>query len=87
MKGTYCIYTLLTLAGVANFFQSSEVLLKLRERLVDREQELSETKKKLSDVEAKLAITEKELVTAKSDCMPHFLLTVSCCFSRRKPSR
>ncbi|KAI5819085.1 HOOK protein-domain-containing protein, partial [Pyronema omphalodes] len=45
----------------------SEVMLKLRQTLVDAEKELSELKRKHSEVEAELLTVKRELVTAKSD--------------------
>ncbi|KAI5796751.1 HOOK protein-domain-containing protein, partial [Pyronema domesticum] len=50
-----------------NASEGSEVMLKLRQTLVDAEKELSELKRKHSEVEAELLTVKRELVTAKSD--------------------
>ncbi|KAF8245809.1 hypothetical protein K440DRAFT_603277 [Wilcoxina mikolae CBS 423.85] len=47
--------------------EGSEVMLKLRQNLVDAETELSEIKRQQSETAAELAITKRALVTAQSD--------------------
>lgn len=46
----------------------SDVMLRLRQSLVDAEKQLSEFKLRCSEAEAELSITKRELITAKSDC-------------------
>ncbi|KAF8468402.1 hypothetical protein BDZ91DRAFT_109337 [Kalaharituber pfeilii] len=58
---------LATLRGGGPLDEGSDVLLKLRQNLVDRELELTDTKKKLSEMSAELTSTKRELVTVKSD--------------------
>ncbi|KAF8426574.1 hook-related protein family [Tirmania nivea] len=47
--------------------EGSDVLLRIRQNLVDQEVELTSTKKKLSEITAELTTTKRELVTVKSD--------------------
>jgi len=46
----------------------SDVMLRLRQSLVDAEKQLSGFKLRCSEAEADLSVTKRELVTAKSDC-------------------
>ncbi|KAL7275336.1 hypothetical protein RUND412_001738 [Rhizina undulata] len=47
--------------------EGSEVMLKLRQNLLEAEKQLSELKKRCSELEVELETTKKELITAKSD--------------------
>ncbi|KAH8149454.1 uncharacterized protein LAJ45_06534 [Morchella importuna] len=47
--------------------EGSDVMLRLRQSLVDAEKQLSEYKLRCSEVEAELSATKRELVTAQSD--------------------
>ena len=44
-------------------------MLKLRQNLVDAEEQLIDLKRKFAEVDAELSVTKKELTTAKSDCL------------------
>ena len=44
-------------------------MLKLRQNLVDAEEQLIDLKRKFAEVDAELSVTKKELTIAKSDCL------------------
>lgn len=58
---------LASLRGGGPLAEGSDVLLRIRQNLVDQEAELTSTKKKLSEITAELTTTKRELVTVKSD--------------------
>ncbi|KAF8454965.1 HOOK protein-domain-containing protein [Terfezia claveryi] len=58
---------LASLHGGGPLAEGSDVLLRIRQNLVDQEAELTSTKKKLSEITAELTTTKRELVTVKSD--------------------